>query len=107
MSTELLRGTLDLLVLRVIEKEPLHGWGIAQRINQLSGEQLKVNQGALYPAIYRLEAQGLLRASEGVADNGRKVRCYGLTVHGRRRLADEREEWGSYARAVQLILENA
>jgi transcriptional regulator len=107
MSTELLRGTLDLLVLRVIENEPLHGWGIAQRINQLSGEQLKVNQGALYPAIYRLEAQGLLKASEGVAENGRKVRCYGLTVHGRKRLAEERQGWGSYARAVQLILENA
>jgi PadR family transcriptional regulator, regulatory protein PadR len=107
MSSELLRGTLDLLVLRVIEKEPLHGWGIAQRINQLSGDQLKVNQGALYPAIYRLEAQGLLKASEGLAENGRKVRCYGLTAHGRKRLAEEREGWGSYARAVQLILENA
>lgn len=107
MASELVRGTLDLLVLRVIEREPLHGWGIAQRINQLSADQLKVNQGALYPAIYRLEAQGLLKASDGVAENGRKVRCYSLTTHGRKRLADEREEWGSYARAVQLILENA
>ena len=107
MSTELLRGTLDLLVLRVIEREPLHGWGIGQRINQLSRDALKVNQGALYPALYRLEAQGLLTASDGVAENGRKVRCYGLTSHGRKRLAEERQDWGSYARAVQLILENA
>jgi PadR family transcriptional regulator PadR len=107
MSSELLRGTLDLLVLRVIERAPLHGWGIAQRIGEISGDTLKVNQGALYPAIYRLEAQGLLKASEGLAENGRRVRCYSLTADGRKRLAAERQGWGAYAHAVQLILENA
>jgi PadR family transcriptional regulator PadR len=107
MHSELLRGTLDLLVLRVIERAPLHGWGIAQRIGEISRDTLKVNQGALYPAIYRLEAQGLLKASEGLAENGRRVRCYSLTADGRKRLTAEREGWGAYAHAVQLILENA
>jgi PadR family transcriptional regulator, regulatory protein PadR len=107
MSSELLRGTLDLLVLRVIEREPLHGWGIAQRIGAISGDALRVNQGALYPAIYRLEAQGLLRATDGMAENGRRVRCYSLTADGRKRLTAERTSWGQYAHAVQLILENA
>ena len=103
-QSELLQGTLDLLILRTLAGGPMHGWGIAQRIQQLSRDALVVNQGSLYPALHRLEHQGWIEAEWGVSENNRQAKFYELTRAGRKQLADETESWARFAAAVGLVL---
>lgn len=103
-SSDLLQGTVDLLILKVLSLEPMHGWAIAQRIHQLSSQVLIMNQGALYPALHRLEHQGWIEASWGESDNNRRARYYALTKGGRARLKAEEETWGRLSSAVQCVL---
>jgi len=104
-KSELLQGTLDLLVLRTLAvNDAMHGWAISQRIAQLSRDALTVNQGSLYPALHRLEAQGLVEAEWGVSDNNRQAKFYRLTRAGRRQLVDETEYWQRFTTAVGLVL---
>ena len=102
--SELLQGTLDLLVLRTLAGGPMHGWGLAQRIQLLSRDALVVNQGSLYPALHRLEHQGWIEAEWGVSDNNRSAKFYRLTRDGRKQLADETENWARFTAAVGLVL---
>ncbi len=102
--TDLLQGTLDLLILKTIALEPLHGWAIAQRIRQLSNDVLQVQQGSLYPALQRLERQGWIGADWGASENNRRARFYHLTAPGRRRLDKEEAAWERLAGAVTLLL---
>jgi PadR family transcriptional regulator, regulatory protein PadR len=102
---DLLQGTVDLLILKAASLEPMHGWGIAQRIQQITRGVLEVNQGALYPALHRLEDQGWLDAEWGTSDNNRRAKFYRLTAAGRRQLAAETRMWQRYAHAVHLLLE--
>jgi transcriptional regulator len=104
--SELLQGTLDLLVLKTLALGPMHGWGVSQRIQQLSEDSLSVNQGSLYPALHRLEHRGWIEASWGVSENNRRAKFYKLTVAGRRQLARERASWRRFASAVELILDS-
>ena len=104
-KSELLQGTLDLLILRTLAvNDAMHGWAISQRIAQLSRDALTVNQGSLYPALHRLEAQGLIEAEWGVSDNNRQAKFYQLTRAGRRQLVDETEYWQRFTAAVRLVL---
>lgn len=105
--TDLLQGTLDLLILKTIALEPKHGWAIAKRIEQISNDVLQVQQGSLYPALYRLEQQGLVRTKWAEADSGRKARFYSLTAAGRAQLAHELENWSRLSSAVNLVLKQA
>lgn len=102
---ELLQGTVDLLILKAVSLEPMHGWGISQRIQQVTRGVLEVNQGALYPALHRLEDQGWLGAEWGTSENNRRAKFYTLTPTGRRQLAAEMRTWQRYAHAVQLLLQ--
>ncbi len=102
--TDLVQGTLDLLILRTLALGPMHGWGIAQRIRQVSGEVLQVQQGALYPALHRLEQQGWIQASWGESDNRRRAKFYLLTLPGRRYLEEERANWARLSAAIDLVL---
>jgi PadR family transcriptional regulator PadR len=104
-DADLLQGTLNLLVLRTLELEPLHGWAISKRIRQVSDEALQINQGSLYPALYRLEDQGWISAEWGTSPEGRRVKVYSLTAAGRERLAEERTSWRSFSKAVELVLQ--
>ena len=104
-KADLLQGTLDLLILRTLAPGPLHGWGIAQRIRQRSQEVLQVNQGSLYPALHRLEQQGVLTATWGSTDSNRQAKFYALTVAGRRRLDDETANWTRMTTAIGRVLE--
>ena len=104
MQTELLQGTLDLLVLKTLQSGPTHGWEIAQRIQQVSKDVLRVGQGSLYPALHRLEAQGWISAEWGASDNNRRAKFYKLTAAGRKQLANETELWELFSGAVELIL---
>ena len=101
---DLLQGTLDLLVLKALQLGTMHGWGITELLEQGSNNILKVGQGSLYPALYRLERQGFVASSWGTSDNNRRARFYSLTPAGRSRLAEERQTWRRMARAVELIL---
>ena len=101
---DLLQGTLDLLILKTLALGPMHGWGIAQRLRQLSSEALQVQQGSLYPAVHRLEKQGLIRSSWGQSENNRRARFYELTRVGQRRLAEEAATWERFAAAVAQVL---
>lgn len=103
--TDLLQGTLDVLILKTLALAPLHGWGISQRIQQLSRDVLQVNQGSLYPALYRLEAKGWIRSEWGSSENNRRARFYELTRAGRRQLAEETQSWERFAAAVSRVLE--
>ena len=103
-STELLQGTLDLLILKVLCLEPMHGWAIAQRIRQLSNDVLRVNQGALYPALHRLEHQAWIEAMWGESENNRRAKYYSLTKAGRKRLESEEQSWDRLSTAVQGVL---
>lgn len=103
-SNDLLQGTLDMLVLKVLQLGPMHGWGVTERLEQGSNRLLQVGQGSLYPALYRLERQGLIASEWGTSDNNRRARYYELTAEGRARLAQERREWKRMSRAVELIL---
>ena len=104
-KTDLLQGSLDLLILKVLSDGRLHGWGISKRIRQVSSGVLEVNQGSLYPALYRLEDQGLIEAEWGLSEEGRRAKFYRLTRSGRARLAEEREGWRRFSAAVEAILE--
>ena len=103
--TDLVQGTLDLLVLKTLELHPMHGWGIAQRIRQISNEVLQVNQGALYPALHRLEQQGWIRAKWGESDNNRRAKYYSLTRDGAKYLERQREHWNRLSVAIDAVLE--
>jgi len=105
-KTDLLQGTLDLLILKTLQPGSMHGWDIAQRIRQVSREILSVNQGSLYPALHRLEAQGRIASEWGASDNNRRAKFYKLTAAGRRQLAAEAEAWERFSHAVGLILQN-
>jgi len=102
-----LRGSIDLLVLKALLPEPMHGWGISQRIQQLSRDALVIGQGSLYPALYRLERKGWLVAEWGYSENNRKAKYYQLTPVGRRQLRDKTATWNRYARAVARVLQTA
>ncbi|HUE85795.1 MAG TPA: PadR family transcriptional regulator [Vicinamibacterales bacterium] len=102
---EFLQGTLDLLILRSLALRPLHGWGISKRIRQLSADVLQVNQGSLYPALYRLEDRGLVRSAWGTSGEGRRVRLYTLTAAGRKQMTTEQAEWRRFAKAMEQVLE--
>jgi PadR family transcriptional regulator, regulatory protein PadR len=104
MRGDLLTGTLDLLVLKALQLGDAHGWGIMDRIRMTSGDVLQVNQGSLYPSIYRLQRQGLIGSHWGVTENNRKARYYKLTTKGRERLAEERQEWRRLSEAVNRVL---
>jgi transcriptional regulator len=106
-STEILQGTLDLLILKTLALEPMHGWGIAQRIQQVSREILQVQQGSLYPALYRLERRGWIRAEWGASENNRRAKFYSLTKPGRQQLEKEMADWDRLASAVAMILQRA
>jgi PadR family transcriptional regulator, regulatory protein PadR len=99
-TAELLPGTLDLLILKVVSLGPLHGYGVLLRIQQVSKDVLRIQQGSLYPALYRLEAQGLIASEWGESENKRKAKYYKLTAAGRKRLRDERENWSRFAAAI-------
>jgi PadR family transcriptional regulator PadR len=101
---DLLQGTLDMLVLKALQRGTMHGWGITERLEQGSGNILKIGQGSLYPALYRLERQGSVVSSWGTSENNRRARFYSLTPAGRARLAEERQTWRRMARAVELVL---
>ena len=103
-STDLLQGTLDLLILQTLAFEPMHGWGIAQRIQQVSNEILQIGQGSLYPALHRLEYKGWIKAEWGNSENNRRARFYRLTAAGRKQLQSEVETWDRLSSAVSLIL---
>ena len=103
--TDLVQGTLDLLILKTIALEPMHGWGIAQRIRQVSKEVLQVNQGALYPALHRLEQSGWIKAKWGESDNNRRAKYYSLTSAGRKYLDQEESNWKRLSAAIGLVLE--
>jgi transcriptional regulator len=103
-KADLLQGTLDLLILKILELEKMHGWGITQRIQQISESVLQVNQGSLYPALHRLEERGWIRASWGSSENNRQARYYELTARGRKQLAEEKENWLRLSGAVARIV---
>ena len=105
-SIDLLQGTLDLLILKTVALEPMHGWGIAQRIQQVSREMLQVQQGSLYPALHRLEYKGLIKAEWGPSENNRRAKFYSLTAAGRKQLARELGEWEKLSSAIALVLRN-
>jgi transcriptional regulator len=104
LKADLLQGTLDLLILKTLELEPMHGWGLTQRIQQLSQSVLQVNQGSLYPALHRLEERGRVRAVWGNSENNRQARFYELTARGRRQLTAEKENWLRLSGAVARIV---
>ena len=101
---DMLQGTLDMLVLKALRLEPMHGWGITERLEQWSGNELQVNQGSLYPALYRLQRQGLIQSEWRQTENNRRARYYRLTEAGRGQLAREEREWERLSRAVNLVL---
>jgi transcriptional regulator len=106
-KADLLQGTLDLLILKVVALGPIHGYGISQRIQQISKDVLQVQQGSLYPALHRLEKRGLLEADWGESDNGRQAKFYRLSAEGRKQLATEEETWNRLSKAVVQILQTA
>lgn len=106
-KTDLLQGTLDLLILKVVALGPVHGYGISQRIRQISDSVLQVQQGSLYPALHRLEKRGWLAADWGESENGREAKFYRLSAKGRRQLVSEQETWNRLSNAVALILRTA
>jgi PadR family transcriptional regulator, regulatory protein PadR len=104
---DILQGTLDLLILRTLQAEPMHGWAISERIQQLSQDVLQVNQGSLYPALHRLEHQGWIDAEWGVSELGRRAKFYRLTASGRRQLANEASEWARMTTAIGRVMKLA
>jgi PadR family transcriptional regulator, regulatory protein PadR len=102
--TDLVQGTLDLLVLRILTLEPMHGWAIAQRIRQMSNEQLRVGQSALYPALHKLEQQGWIESEWAVSENNRRAKYYTLTSSGRKALKTETAQWERLSAAISLIV---
>jgi transcriptional regulator len=105
--SDLIQGTLDLLVLRTLSREPMHGWGIAKKIRRISSDALSVGQGSLYPALHRLEQQGWIRAEWMDSELGRQAKVYSLTHGGRKQLERELETWSRLSSAVDLLIEKA
>ncbi len=105
--TDLVQGTLDLLILKSIALEPMHGWAIAQRIRRVSKDVLQVNQGALYPALHRLELQGWITAEWGESENNRRAKYYSLTKSGKKYLQSEQANWERLSAAIRLVLKTA
>jgi transcriptional regulator len=103
-SSDVLRGTLDLLILKTLSLEPMHGWAVAQRLEQLSDEALRVGQGSLYPALQRLEEKGWVESEWRATDENRRAKYYKLSAAGRRALGAEEDSWRRYVRMVDLIL---
>ncbi len=101
---DLLQGTLDLLILKALVLGPLHGWGIAKRLGQMSDDVFAVGQGSLYPALYRLEDRGWIQAEWGVSDEGRRAKFYGLTPAGKKQFVAERSQWKHFVAAVDQVL---
>ncbi len=106
-TADVLRGTLDLLILRTLALEPMHGWGISQRIQQISRGTLDVNQGSLYPALQRLEQRGWIASDWQTTENNRRAKYYQLTTAGRRALGEEMKSWRHFVGSVELILQTA
>jgi transcriptional regulator len=106
-KADLLQGTLDLLILKVVALGPVHGYGISQRIRQISEEVLQVQQGSLYPALHRLEKRGWIEADWGESDNGRQAKFYRLSAKGREQLSEEEDTWNRLSKAVALVLQTA
>ena len=106
-GTELLQGTLDLLILKAVSLGPLHGYGVLLRLQQISNDMLQIPQGSLYPALYRLEHQGLITFEWGESDNKRRAKYYSLTAAGRKRLREETEYWERLSGAIGLVLNAA
>jgi transcriptional regulator len=106
-NPERLHGTLELLVLKLLEAQPMNGYAIGRRIQDLSDDHLHIEEGSLYPALYRMERRGWLRAEWGKSENNRRAKFYGLTKAGRRHLEQDVEDWGRFAEAVGKILESA
>jgi PadR family transcriptional regulator PadR len=106
-STDLLQGTLDLLILKTLAFEPMHGWGVAQRIQQISKEVLQIGQGSLYPALHRLEYKGWIQSDWGSSENNRRAKFYSLTRRGKKQLDVELESWERLSTAVGLVLTQA
>jgi transcriptional regulator len=104
---DLVQGTLDLLILRTVAPEPMHGWAIAKRIQQISHEVLQVQQGSLYPALHRLEQQGWIRAKWAESETGRKAKFYALTAAGKKQLEHESENWSRLSAAINLVIAGA
>ena len=104
-KTEYLQGALDLLILKTLALGPNHGWGVQQRIKQVSREALRVSQGSLYPALHRLEAAGLVTSEMAASDNNRRARLYRLTAAGRRRLEAETADWQQFSLAIRRLLQ--
>ena len=104
---ELLQGTLDLLILRVLSRGELHGWGITQRLEQLSASALQVDEGSLYPALYRMEAKGWIEAEWRTTENRRRAKYYALTRAGRRQLETEQEDWNRMAAIIAQVMQSA
>ena len=105
--TDLLQGTLDLLILKTLALEPMHGWGIALRIQQISNEALQIGQGSLYPALHRLEYKGWIQAEWGASENNRKAKFYSLTRSGKKQLGTELASWERLTDAIALVLKRA
>ena len=105
--SDLVQGTLDLLILKTLAPEPMHGWAIAKRIQQISHEVLQVQQGSLYPALHRLEQQGWIRAKWAESETGRQAKFYALTAAGRKQLEQESENWSRLSAAINLVMEKA
>jgi transcriptional regulator len=106
-TPDILQGTLDLLILRTLQTEPMHGWAISDRIQQISQDVLQVNQGSLYPALHRLEHRGWIEAEWGVSELGRRAKFYRLTATGRKQLAVEASEWERMATAIGRVMKLA
>ena len=106
-TADLLQGTLDLLILKTLALGPQHGWGVSQRIQQISNDVLQVNQGSLYPALHRLEHRGWIASKWGLSENNRRAKFYSLTRAGRTQLEAESSQWRRFAAAVELILETS
>lgn len=107
LKNDLLQGTLDLLILKTLAPGPLHGWAASKRIQQMSKEVLTVNQGSLYPALYRLEDRGWISGVEGESPEGRRIKLYKLTAAGRRQLDDELQTWKAFSTAINHVIESA
>jgi PadR family transcriptional regulator PadR len=103
-SNDVLQGTLDMLILKALSLQPMHGWGVAQRIQQISSDVLQVNQGSLYPALHRLEDRGWIEAEWGISENNRKAKYYHLTKAGERQLTSEAATWRRFATAIDAVM---
>ena len=102
--SDVIKGTVDMLVLQALQLGPMHGWGITELLERHSENVLQIGQGSLYPALYRLERQNLVKSEWGISDNNRRARYYSLTAAGRKRLREERREWERVSRAVTLVM---